>query len=137
MTGTYEVLEHTADVGLRLRGSTLEEVFRTAGEGFAELQGAWYPREGEPRSVEVLGSDPGQLLVAWLDELLYLQEAHDVVFGGFDVEAVNDDRVRARVRLAPRDGRSLESVGVKAATLHRLMVERRPEGWLAEIYLDV
>ena len=137
MTGTYEVLEHTADVGLRLRGTTLEEIFSAAGEGFAELQGAWHPGEGRPTPIEVVGSDPAQLLVAWLDELLYLQEARDVVFGGFEVQGVEDERVQARVRLAPRDERSLESVGVKAATLHRLRVERGSEGWVAEVYLDV
>lgn len=137
MTARFEILEHTADVGLELSGDTLEEVFQAAGEGFATLQGAWFPGVGEEREVEVRAVDNSGLLVAWIDELLYMQEAEDAVFGGFDVERVTDGALRAVVRIAPRAERELEAVGVKAATYHRLRLERGNDGWSADVYLDV
>lgn len=137
MTGRYEVLEHTADVGLRLRGDSLEEIFEAAGEGFAVLQGAWFPGEGEGREVRVGADDLPGLLAAWLDELLFLQEGEDAVFGGFDVDLVAEHELRASVRVAPRSERELEAAGIKAATYHRLVLERTDDGWLGEIYLDV
>ena len=137
MTGTFEVLEHTADVGLRLHGDTLGEIFEAAGEGFATLQDAWFPGAGDRRKVRVTADDLGGLLVAWLDELLYLHESDDVVFGGFDVGSTSEQEVRALVTVAPRDDRTLEGVGIKATTYHRLRFDRTDGGWVAEVYLDV
>lgn len=138
MTGRFEVLEHTADVGLRLAGESPEEVMEAAAEGLATLQGAWFPGQGEDHPVEVTAWDLPGLLAAWLDELLYLQESHDAVFGGVTVRRVRVGRVEGVVRLAPRGDRDLESVGVKAATLHRIRFERGPSGsWSADVYLDV
>jgi SHS2 domain-containing protein len=137
VTGHFEVLEHTADVGLRLRGATLEEVFEAAGEGFATLQDAWFPPAGESRRLRVTAEDLGGLLVAWLDELLYLHESEDLVFGGLNVESAAELELRAFVTVAPRGDRVLEGVGIKATTYHRLRFERSGGGWIADVYLDV
>ncbi len=137
MTARFEILEHTADIGLSLEGETMEEVFQAAGEGFATLQGAWFPGVGEEREVEVRAVDNPGLLVAWINELLYLQEAEDAVFGGFDVTRAADGALHAVIRIAPRAERELEAVGVKAATYHRLRLERGSGGWSGDVYLDV
>jgi SHS2 domain-containing protein len=138
VTGRFEILEHTADIGLRLTARTPGEIFEAAAEGLAVLQGAWFPGEGVAHQVEVAAADREALLVAWLDELLYLQDAEDVVFGGFHVEEEGDRRLRARMLTAPRGDRGLEAAGVKAATYHRLRFERERNGrWSADVYLDV
>jgi SHS2 domain-containing protein len=133
----YEFLEHTADLGIRAWGSSVEELFAGAAEALAEVLGAWFPGEGRERVVEVEAPDQEALLVAWLDELLYLHEADDVVFGGFDVDRVDARRLRARVRAGPRGVRELESPGVKATTYHRLRLAREEEMWVADVYLDL
>ena len=138
MTGRFEVLEHTADVGLRLTGDSPEEILEAGAEGLAALQGAWHPGEGEDHPVAVSAPDPSGLLAAWLDEVLYLLESHQAVLGGVTVRRVQAGRADAVVRLAPRGHRDLESAGVKAATLHRIRFERGPNGtWSADVYLDV
>ena len=137
MAGSYEVLEHTADVGLRLHGDSPEEVFEAAARGLAELEGSWFPGEGEERVIEVRAGDLPGLLVTWVDELLYFRDAEDAVFGGFAIDGVGDGRLRARVRTGSRGDRTLEATGVKAATYHGLRFERRNGGWAADVYLDV
>lgn len=138
MTERFEVLEHTADVGLRARAATAEEVFEALGEGLATLQGAWFPDGGAERSVRVEASDREALLVAWLDELLYVQESEDAVFTGLSVDRVEPTSLAARVWLSPRGDREMEGVGVKAATYHRLRVDRELDGgWVGQVYLDV
>lgn len=37
----FEFLEHTADVGIRSFGASVEEVFEQATRGLAEIIGAW------------------------------------------------------------------------------------------------
>jgi SHS2 domain-containing protein len=137
VSGTYELLEHTADVGIRATGERLEDVFAAAGRALVELQDAWAPGQGDPREVEVEADDREALLVAWLDEVLYLQETRDQVLGEIAVTRVGEHHLSATVRAAPRAGRDLEGVGVKAATFHRLRLEETPRGWVAEVYLDV
>lgn len=135
---SFEILEHTADVGIRGTGATPEEAFASVAEGLASLMGAWFPGEGEERPVRVEAADREALLAAWVDELLYLHEAGDAVFGSFRVERVGEGELEAVVAVAPRAGRELEDVGVKAATFHRLRVAEEPDGtWEARIYLDV
>jgi SHS2 domain-containing protein len=135
---SFEILEHTADVGLQGRGTTLEEAFAGVGEGLATLLGAWFPGEGKEQGVHVEAQDLESLLAAWVDELVYLHETEDVVFGGFGVQGVSEQGLEAQVRTAPRRDRELEGVGVKAATYHRLQVgQEADDSWFARIYLDV
>lgn len=137
MSRSHELLEHTADVGILARGDTREEAFAAAAEGLAEILGAWFPGEGEERELRVEASDTEALLVAWLDELLYLAEAADVAFGGFHVDRVGERELQGRAILAPRAGRELDDQHVKAATYHRLRVAQEEGGWVARVYLDV
>lgn len=138
MSGRYRILEHTADVGIEAVGATPEEVFEASAEALAALLGAWFPSEGEPRDLIVEASDREALLVGWLDEILYLREAQDLIFGGFELHSLGDGELEATVRAAPAAGREIEGVGIKAATFHRLEVARQPDGtWGGRVYLDV
>jgi SHS2 domain-containing protein len=120
VTGRFEILEHTADVGLRLTGDTLGELFEAAGRGLASLQDAWDPGKGREVTVDVSAD-----------------EREDGVFGGFHVESVGDGVLRASVLLSPSAG-PREGVGIKATTYHRLRLEQEQNGaWGADVYLDV
>jgi SHS2 domain-containing protein len=146
LAGGFELLEHTADVGIRARGATLEEVFEHATEGLAEVLGALRPAgpgeegPGETIAVEVSASDPGGLLVDWLNEVLWLREVRatrPAVVAGVRVDRVGDDTAAGSVVLGG-GGPEQDGTSVKAATYHRLRVEPDPAGgWLAEVYLDV
>jgi SHS2 domain-containing protein len=143
VAGGFELLEHTADVGIRARGATLEEVFEHATEGLAEVLGAWRPGAAagtgaaEIVAVRVSAADPGGLLVDWLNEVLWLREVRAAVLAGVWVERVGEDTAAGSVVL-DGGGPPLDGTFVKAVTYHRLRVEADPAGgWLAEVYLDV
>lgn len=135
----FDVLEHTADIGLRATGASLEEAFGAAGEGLAVLLGAWFPGGGEERAVGVGGaSDVEDLLALWLDELLFVHEHDGVVFTSIRVDAIRDDAFSATLGLEPIGERELEGIGIKATTYHGLRVEEDESGgWILEAYLDV
>jgi SHS2 domain-containing protein len=134
--GGYELLEHTADVGIRARGVSLEEAFEQVTLGLGEVLGALRPGDGEPVRVEVAAGDPAGLLVDWLNEVLWLREVRQAAIAGVRVERVGEDRATGSVAFSSA-GPPPDGTFVKAVTYHRLRVEPDPGGWLVEVYLDV
>jgi SHS2 domain-containing protein len=134
----FEVIEHTADVGIVARGDDLGQLFANAARGM--LHFIIEPRfvEGrEERPVEVEADDIEGLLVAWLNELLVVLNADGFIPGEFDLEEVTPSRLRATVRGEPVDpSRHRFSLDVKAATYHALRVVRT-NGWSARVIFDV
>ena len=132
----FEILEHTADVGVRAFGSSAEEVFEQATLGLLEITGASGAQRGGTVPIEVEANDLGALLVDWLEEVLYLQDARDAVIGDVTVTKVGDGRASGSVAVTPR-GEPLEGTAVKAITYHQLLVEENSEGWIAVVYFDI
>jgi SHS2 domain-containing protein len=135
--GGFELLEHTADIGIRAWGATLEAAFEQATNGLAEVLGAAAPGPGEPVAIRVSAGDLGGLLVDWLNEVLWLQEVRQVGLAGVEVERVGDGVATGSVAFS-QGGPAPDGTFVKAVTYHRLRVEPDPAGgWLLEVYLDV
>jgi SHS2 domain-containing protein len=136
----YEILEHTADIGIRSFGPSLEKAFEQAGLALAEILGAMASGDGRGQApaytVRATADDRGALLVDFLNELLLLHETRNVAFASVEVTKLDDTSLEADVRLVPLQGET-ETTGVKAATYHRLAVEERDGGYVATVYLDV
>jgi SHS2 domain-containing protein len=137
--GTYEVIDHTADVGIVVRAATLPELFETAAEGMFSFivdpagveNRAWLERRVEAEDLE-------GLLVAWLNDLLAVLAAEAFVPRVFVVDEVSEHRVRATIHGEPVDpGRHRFRLDVKAATYHQLQIARQDGGWMARIIFDV
>jgi SHS2 domain-containing protein len=134
--GRFEILEHTADVGVRAWGADLPETFEMATRGLADISGTWAPGAGDPVDIEVRADDVEAALVDWLNEALWLQDSRDAVITRIEVDAVTEGGAAGRLWLAPRD-RELDGTAVKAVTYHQLDVSPDPAGWVAQVYVDV
>lgn len=135
-TAGFEILEHTADVGVRGWGETVEQAFEQATRGLLDVVGVWQPGPGERELIEVEAHDLGALLVDWLDEVLYLQDTRDVVVSGLEVSSVQGGRAKGWVELAPRP-EEIEGTAVKAITYHQLEVVNEGRRWSAQVFLDI
>jgi SHS2 domain-containing protein len=135
--GTFEILEHTADVGILARGDTVEEAFEQATLGLADIMGISQPGRGSPVAVEVAGDDLGSLLVDWLSEVLWLHDSRDALLGDVEVLSVQNGRAAGAVTLVPRGDAAVAGTQVKAITYHQLRVEKGPGGWTARVFVDV
>lgn len=132
----FEIIEHTADVGVECRAETIEALFEQAALGVLEINGAYEKGTGEKTIIELDAPDHGALLVDWLSEILYLHDARDAVVAGLGVDEIQDGRLRGWVELRERTG-ELVGTAVKAVTYHRLMVEQQNDEWQARFYVDV
>jgi SHS2 domain-containing protein len=139
MSVGFELVDHTADIGVRAWGPTAEEVFEQA--ALATFSLVCDPLDiGELETVEVTleAESMDLLLAAWINELLYVFEARGLVLSQFDLLELGDHSLRARVSGEPLDtSRHIVCGGVKAATLHELSLQRRDDGWEGFVLLDV
>ena len=91
MEKNYEIFDHTADVGIIVRGRTLEEMFEKAAYAMFDIM--IYAEKIEPIrkvKVSISASTLEDLLVDWLSELLYVFSTELFVMGKFNVNIQKD-----------------------------------------------
>jgi SHS2 domain-containing protein len=132
----FEILEHTADIGVRAAGATVEEAYENSCLGLLEILGA---RSSSPRREERVAldaADPEALLVALMDELIYRTEVSPEGVAGVRVRLDGPSSLVATIVWGDRD--PVEGpLELKAATYHQLSLRRTGEGWEAMVYFDV
>jgi SHS2 domain-containing protein len=135
----FELIDHTADVGLRIRAADLAGLYRDAAVGLFSLIADPVVAGPGARAVEVevRGDRPELLLFDWLSELLYLADSERVVLCDFAVSLVPGG-LAGRARAVPiEDVADRLQREVKAITYHGLRVERTGGEWIAEVIVDV
>ena len=119
----YELIEHTADVGVKAYGKTVAEAFEHAAEAMFDII-------TDESTIDPIGEydilleapDLEQLLVDWLSKLLFLNGAENLVFGKF-VVTITGNRLSARVFGEKYNNKKHKmGVEIKAVTYHILQV---------------
>jgi SHS2 domain-containing protein len=135
----YEIFEHTADLGLRVRAATLAELLADAGRGLFSMvvDDIETVQPVLARDFRIAGTDHTYLLFDWLNELLYACDTERVAFSQFDVQ-LTAEGLSAVARGEPLDPpRHHLTHEIKAITYHALKVEQAHDGWLAEVIVDI
>jgi SHS2 domain-containing protein len=136
----FEILDHTADVGLVAWGKSLQELFAHAALGMFSLIGELENVQIHITiPVEVKGNDYEDLLVTWLNELLYLFEAEGVLLRLFEIEELGQYYLKAKVsgESIDQERHHIQRV-VKACTYYEVKVEEvRPQLFRAQVYFDI
>lgn len=133
------MLEHTADMGLAATGETLGDLFQAAARGLRAILTADRPRPSERwEMVTVTGEDAEELLVNWLNEILYRIEVQGFYPEAFVVDDICGTRLVGRIGGAPLARRRYRfDREIKAVTWHRLRVVHEGGRWRARVYVDL
>jgi len=135
----FEILEHTADVGIRAYGRSLPELYSNAARALLDIMVR--TRDVRPAvslDVHVAGRDRVELLVAWLHEIIFRFETTGLVFGDAEVRRIEDGSLDGVLRGEPLDSRRhVLGREVKAVTYHGARVDETRDGWIAEVILDI
>jgi protein archease len=138
-----EHFEHGADVGVRGRGRSLEEAFESAARALflllCEDLSSLGSEAEQPVTCEA--STLEELLVSYLNELIFFSDSRSLVFGNFEVKIErtgNVYRLSGRARGEPFDPKRHEfTVQPKGATFTALEVGQLGGEWLAQCVVDV
>jgi SHS2 domain-containing protein len=141
----FEFFEHTADVGIRVQGDTLESALAEAGRAFSSLivENLDAVRASEQVRIDLPQPDTSPnsldyLLFDWLSALLTEFESSGQVFSQFDVRSTPAGIV-ADCRGEPLDpARHRLGHEVKAITYHQLELRQTGDGGYAgQVIVDL
>ena len=135
----YETFEHTADLGLRVTAPDVESLLAEAGRGlFSTLVENLDDVEARQSvDFQVPGTELDYLFFDWLSELLYCYESRKLLLCRFRV-TYGEQGITATAEGEPVDPeRHHLSHEVKAITYHQLEVQETPDGFTAEVIVDI
>jgi protein archease len=136
--GSYELIDHTADVGIRVMAASLDALFETAALALTELMTDTATVEPRlERTMDLKEESIDLLLVCWLQEILYLMDTEGLVFSVFEVR-IEGATLQATLRGEPfNPGVHPRKSDVKAVTYHHLEVATHGDGWEARVIVDI
>ena len=139
MVKTFEIIEHTADIGIACYGADLQQLFLHAAFGLYSLMiDVNDIKEKLQREISLSAPDREGLLVDWLNELIYIFEVEQVVLTRCEFNKLNDTELQARCfgdKIDPEHQTIKREV--KAATYHMLTITNNKNGYKARVIFDI
>jgi len=134
----FEILNHTADVGIIAYGADMKQAFANAARGlFSLITDLEDVEEVLHRDAELTAADEESLLVEWLNELIYQFDTEGILLKRFDIIQLDSTRLKARGYGEKVDkSRHKLKTEVKAATYHMLKVDRG-KGCKVQVLFDI
>ncbi len=138
MEKEFEIVNHTADVGIIAYGADMSEAFANAAKAlFSLITELDDVEEVTQRDIELTAPDQESLLVGWLNELIYLFDAENMLFKRFDITQLSQTHLKARSYGHKVDSSKHKlKTGVKAATYHMLKIEKG-NGCKVQVLFDI
>ncbi|MDO8535498.1 MAG: archease [Candidatus Omnitrophota bacterium] len=139
MEKRYEQFSHTADIGVRVFGKTLKELFENAAFAMFDILADLEGITGEIiHDFELTAQTHEELLISWLDELLYNFYTKNIIFYKFDVTELSEDVVKAKAfGRSVSENRNRLKTEIKAATYYNLKIIKKDDYYEVEIIFDV
>lgn len=139
MIRQFETIDISGDAGIRAFGRDLPELFTNAATGMyslvTELSGI---AEQGHIDVSAHSETLEGLLVAWLNELIFRLDAYGFVGKKIVITDLTGTGISAILSGEEFDpARHEQKLLVKAATYHRLSINKQGDHWEAEVIFDI
>jgi len=135
----FEIIDHTADVGVIAYGADVKELFSNAALAlFSLITEPESIEEKLQQGLEINSEDRDSLLVEWLNELIYFFDAEHILFSRFEIENLTHKQLKATCYGEKIDpSKHKIKTGIKAATYHMLEVDKDSSGYKAQMIFDI
>ena len=135
----YQLIDHTADLGIKASGATLAELFETIAAAMFDQIVETRQLKGLARTrVDITGIDREDLMISWLRELLFLWNGREMLVKRIAIKTISETAVSAVVTYDPYDPQTHEILtDIKAVTYHAVRVEKSEAGWETSVIFDV
>jgi protein archease len=135
----YELIDHTADFGIRVFGSDSRELFSNAAWALFDALTETEALSGNDScEITVSGNDWPDLMVNWLREVLYLWNGKERLVKSVKILSLSEKKLSAKIFFDPfAPDRHIIKTEIKAVTYHQVYVKSGPLGWEAGIIFDI
>jgi SHS2 domain-containing protein len=135
----FEIIDHTADIGIVAYGTDVKQVFANAALGLFNLMADLDKiKEDFQREIELSAEDVEVLLVEWLNELIYIVDVEHVIFKRFEIDELTSNQIRAKCfgeKIKP--GQHKLKREIKAATYHMLKISKHNGSYKVQVIFDI
>jgi len=130
----FEILPHKADLQIKVYGSSKEELLVNSMKAMFEATGTKGNSEKIFRSIEISAPTFEQLLIDFLNEIIYLSEVEGEMYSQIKFEKFSDNYLKCQLigcKIAKRE------LLIKGVTYHNFKIEKKNNRWEATILFDV
>jgi len=142
----FEIVDHTADIGIKVWADQLRSLFTEAAKAtlsiIADIKTV---EKKEKRNIKIEAENIEELFLQWLKEILYVIEKDEMLFSEFQIENDNfsycDDfqcfiqAVLSGEKINPtRHGICTE---IKAVTRHNFFLKKEDDLWKTFVLFDI
>ncbi len=135
----YKRLEHSGDLRIKVFGKSKKEVVKNACLGMfdsiLEKPLDNYSQK-DSKQVTIKGDGFEDLFVNFLNELIYLNDVHNLVFQVLSIEEISDKKLKAKLG-SYKVPSSDYTVELKAATRHNLKLKKTEDGYEIILLFDI
>ncbi len=135
----YELIDHTADLGIKVHGDSLKELFENAAYSMFDIMAELDKvKVRDWIDVEIEKEKTDELLADWLRDLLYKFNGEGYLLKNFKIREIDEKGLKAKV-----GGEKLDlschplKKEIKAVTYHQLEVKKTNKGWEAQVIFDI
>ncbi len=139
MQKDFDILDVSGDIGLKVYGENLEEVFRNGAFGlYSLITDISKVNPVEQTKVNVYGESLHGLYIGWLNELIFQFDTYGFIGSDIVIENLTERRIEATIKGEKFDPeRHEKGLLVKAATYHNFKIEKKDGIWTVEVIFDI
>lgn len=134
---TYQILDHPADLKLKIFGESLKDLFCNLVRAIAaEIKSSTLgtlPKVELWEEVEIESPDLFSLFVDFASEIIYRSDANNKIYVSCEIEEIKENKLKAKIA-GIKAGKKLD---IKAATYHEGYVKKMDNHWEAKILFDI
>jgi len=138
----YKFFDHTADVLFEAYGKSLDELFTNAALALEETQVKLTTvSQKTKRTISLTNPKIDMLLFDFLQELIYLKDAEELLFSKFKVNVSTETNSFSLTadcwgeKINPQKQKLI--VDAKAITLHQFQIKKEKNTWIARVIVDI
>jgi len=136
----YKILEHRTDLKVKAQGKDLPELFSNLAQGmFSAVCSSEIKNQRskvKKRKIKISAKDSEELLVSFLNELIFLSDVYNEIYLDFEFEKLSETELKgvAFGQSIPASGFKTE---IKGATFHNLKIKKTKQGYETTVIFDI
>ena len=123
---TYQIIDHTADLGIIVKGVDEKDVFIRAAYAMIDLMVKGdITKKTVIKDVSLQGEDFPDLMVKWLGEILYFFNGEKLLLHSIKIKSISPIMLHSTLILSGFDPKQHQGAReIKAVTYHQISVDK-------------